>query len=60
MIKMTLFKVYYADGKTRKHISWDKKTLLDSIEEKIASVEPITDLVGNTYQDIISQGRNYD
>ena len=57
---MTLFKVRFEDGRVQKHISWDKKTLLDSIEEKITSVEPITDLVGNTYQDIISQGRNYD
>ena len=57
---MTLFKVRFEDGKIEKILSWDKKTLLETIEKGVVSVDPITDLVGNTYQDVVDQGRNYD
>jgi len=55
MIKMTLFKVRFENGRVKKILSWDKKTLLETAEEGIASIDPITDLVGNTYQDVIDQ-----
>ncbi len=63
MIKMTLFRVSFNDGEEKRMISWNQKILLDSLEKdshkNVKSIEPLINLEGKSFTDIISQGKKY-